>query len=445
MSPRKQIGHTLKADQSVHAEFAHQTRKLPRVGAAGYGYALKRTGVEFWFELGLDSAAILTYYTVLTCAPALLAVYSIATLVLAGYSSDLQRISNDFIERYIPAEYANSVSDVINTIIGSSTGGLVALIIGILFALISSSAYTRAFSRNANSIYGVSEGRALLKYHGLMVAITLMLLIGMVLLLFAIIVDSTLVNSIVQPIAEPLGLAKTTQEFIAFVLSIWQWLRWPVIFLLSMILLGSLYYFTPNVKMRRFRWLSTGSALAIVSALLIAKALQLYLFNFAASNPYGAMGAVIAVLTALWGINVMILFGFKLDAEIERVRQLRAGLPAEKYIQLPPRDTTGAVAEAETHRKLRDGAHQIRENAPAWEPEDKDTDAWRAVSSTFPAVRAADAGEGTDHGEGASGAGADAGTGADRGESAFADEDAIADQDFADRDFAPKSPAQDTE
>lgn len=391
MSPRKAIGHTLEADQSVHAEFAYQTQKLPRANAAGYVYALKRAGIEFWFKLGMDAAAILTYYTVLTCAPALLAIYSITTLVLAGYSSDLQRMSNDFIARYIPAEYAGSVTDVINTIIGSSTGGVVALSIGIAFALIASSAYTRAFSRNANAIYGVSEGRALLKYHALMVAITLMMLVGMVLLLIAIIVDSALVNSIVQPIAKPLGLAKTTQEFIAVVLSIWQWLRWPVIFVLSMILMGSLYYFTPNVKMRRFRWLSTGSALAIISALLIAKALQLYLFNFAASNPYGAMGAVIAVLTALWGINVMILFGFKFDAEIERVRQLRAGLPAEKYIQLPPRDAGGAAAEAETHRKLRESAHRIRQNAPAWEPKDADSDIWRAVSSTFPAVEVAKA------------------------------------------------------
>nr|WP_120492785.1 YihY/virulence factor BrkB family protein [Corynebacterium lactis] len=361
--PAQQIGHTLNVDESPDAEYAYSSKSLPWVGWRGLGYALKRASIEFWLELGFDAASMLTYYTVLTCAPALLAIYSIATLVLAGYTDDLQALTNDFVAKYIPAEYAGSVRDVIDTIIGSSTGGIVALIIGIVFALISSSAYTRAFSRTANAVYGISEGRTLIRYHVFMVAITLMLLVGTVLLLIAIIVNGPLVNSIVDPIAKPLGIEGATRDVINVGLAIWGWLRWPFIIVLSMALVGSLYYFTPNLKLRRFRWLSTGSFLTIVSTALVAKGLSLYLFNFAAANPYGAMGAVIAVMTALWTVNVMILFGFKLDAEIERVRQLRAGLAAEEFIQLPPRDATAAAAEGKTHRNLREQAHQIRQGA----------------------------------------------------------------------------------
>lgn len=359
--PAQQIGHTLNVDESADAEYAYNSRRLPWVGWRGLGYALKRASIEFWLELGFDAASMLTYYTVLTCAPALLAIYSIATLVLAGYTEDLQALTNDFVEKYIPTEYAGSVRDVIDTIIGSSTGGMVALIIGIGFALISSSAYTRAFSRTANAVYGISEGRTLIRYHVFMVAITLLLLVGTVLLLIAIIVNGPLVNSIVDPIAKPLGIESATRDVINFGLTVWGWLRWPFIIVMSMALVGSLYYFTPNVKQRRFRWLSTGSFLTIVSTALVVKGLSWYLFNFAAANPYGAMGAVIAVMTALWTVNVMILFGFKLDAEIERVRQLKAGLAAEEFIQLPPRDATAAAAEGKTHRNLREQAHRIRE------------------------------------------------------------------------------------
>lgn len=365
MSPAQHIGHTLSVNDSEDAKFALTSKKLPFIGWRGLGYALKRASIEFWLELGFDSASILTYYTVLTCAPALLAVYSIATLVLAGYTEDLQRLTDDFVGRYIPTEYAGSVRDVITTIVGSSTGGIVALTIGIVFALISSSAYTRAFSRTANAVYGISEGRTLIRYHLLMVAITLMLLVGTVVLLIAIVVNGPLVNSIVDPIAKPLGIQDATRDVINFGLMVWSWLRWPFILLLSMALVGSLYYFTPNVRQRRFRWLSTGSFLTIASTALIAKGLSLYLFNFAAANPYGAMGAVIAVMTALWSVNVMILFGFKLDAEIERVRQLRAGLHAEEYIQLPPRDATAAAAEGRTHDNLRKNARDIREDSRA--------------------------------------------------------------------------------
>lgn len=360
MSPAQQIKHTLHAFESDDASYAQSAKKLPHVGWRGFWYALKRAGIEFFLELGFDAAAKLTYYTVLTCAPALLAIYSIATMVLVGYTDDLNRLTNEFVQGYIPPEYADSVRDVIDTIIGSATGGLVALMIGIFFALIASSAYTRAFSRTANSIYGVSEGRTLVRYHLLMVAITLMLLVGTVVLVVALVVDAPLVSSIVEPITRPLGIETATREVIDFSISIWSWLRWPVIILLSMILIGSLYYFTPNVRMRRFRWLSAGSALAIISSLAIGKGLSLYLFNFAASNPYGAMGAIIALMTALWGMNVVVVFGFKLDAEIERMRQLRAGLPAERYIQLPPRATAAAEGEQKIHRNLENQAAGFR-------------------------------------------------------------------------------------
>lgn len=364
MSPAQQIKHTLQAYESADASFAQSANKLPPVGWKGALYALKRAGIEFFLELGFDAAAKLTYYTVLTFAPALLAIYSIATLMLAGYTDDLNRLTEDFITSYVPAEYADTIRNVISTIIGSATGGLVALTIGIVLALISSSAYTRAFSRTANSIYGVSEGRTLVRYHLLMIAITLLLLIGTVVLLISIIVNDQLVITIVEPIARPLGIESTTRQIIDFSISVWSWVRWPVIILMSMILIGSLYYFTPNVRMRKFRWLSAGSALAIISSLIIGKALQLYLFNFAASNPYGAMGAVIALMTALWAMNVVVVFGFKLDAEIERMRQLRAGLPAERYILLPPRAIAAAEGEQKIHQNLENQAAEFRTEEP---------------------------------------------------------------------------------
>lgn len=364
MSPAQQIKHTLQAYESADASFAQSAKKLPTVGWKGALYALKRAGIEFFLELGLDAAAKLTYYTVLTFAPALLAIYSIATLMLAGYTDDLNRLTEDFITSYVPAEYADTIRNVISTIIGSATGGLVALTIGIVLALISSSAYTRAFSRTANSIYGVSEGRTLVRYHLLMIAITLLLLFGTVVLLISIIVNDQLVITIVEPIVRPLGIESTTRQIIDFSISVWSWVRWPVIILMSMILIGSLYYFTPNVRMRKFRWLSAGSALAIISSLIIGKALQLYLFNFAASNPYGAMGAVIALMTALWAMNVVVVFGFKLDAEIERMRQLRAGLPAERYILLPPRAIAAAEGEQKIHQNLENQAAEFRTEEP---------------------------------------------------------------------------------
>ncbi|MCU1547938.1 MAG: ribonuclease, partial [Arthrobacter sp.] len=47
----------------------------------------------------------------------------------------------------------------------------------------------------------------------------------------------------------------------------------------------------------------------------------------------------IVMLLWLWILNMSLLFGAEFDAEMERGRQLQAGIEAEETIQLPPRDT----------------------------------------------------------------------------------------------------------
>jgi len=51
------------------------------------------------------------------------------------------------------------------------------------------------------------------------------------------------------------------------------------------------------------------------------------------------LAGVIIFLLWLWITNLALLFGAELDAEMERGRQLQAGIAAEHDIQLPPRDT----------------------------------------------------------------------------------------------------------
>lgn len=66
----------------------------------------------------------------------------------------------------------------------------------------------------------------------------------------------------------------------------------------------------------------------------------IYVANFSSYNKtYGTLAGVIIFLLWLWITNLALLFGAELDAELERGRQLQAGLPAERELQLPPRDT----------------------------------------------------------------------------------------------------------
>ena len=56
----------------------------------------------------------------------------------------------------------------------------------------------------------------------------------------------------------------------------------------------------------------------------------------------GLAAVVVAILIFLLWLRIThlaLLFGAELNAEMERGRQLQAGIPAEDDLQLPPRDT----------------------------------------------------------------------------------------------------------
>jgi membrane protein len=145
------------------------------------------------------------------------------------------------------------------------------------------------------------------------------------------------------------------------VVTVWDIAKWPVILAIVVVIVALLYYATPNVEPPKFRWISVGALVAILVWLIASAAFGFYVANFASYNKtYGALAGVIVFLLWLWITNLALLFGAELDAELERGRELQAGLPAEETLQLPARDTrkidkaaTKDEAEVERGRRLR--------------------------------------------------------------------------------------------
>ena len=157
-------------------------------------------------------------------------------------------------------------------------------------------------------------------------------------------------------------------------LTIWSIAKWPVILLLVVVSVAILYHATPNVKQPKFRWMSVGASMAIMTWIGASLLFAIYVANFGSYNrTYGALAGVIVFLLWLWITNLALLFGAELDAERERSRELRAGLPAERDLQLEPRDTrasdkrkAGIKKAVERARRLRrSGAESTSANSPA--------------------------------------------------------------------------------
>jgi membrane protein len=65
----------------------------------------------------------------------------------------------------------------------------------------------------------------------------------------------------------------------------------------------------------------------------------------------------------LWISNLALLFGAELDSELERGRELQAGIAAEREIQLPARDTRGIRKARKNKEKDIARGRAIREQA----------------------------------------------------------------------------------
>ena len=122
-----------------------------------------------------------------------------------------------------------------------------------------------------------------------------------------------------------------------------------------------LYWGTPNVRMPKFRWLSVGALVAIVIWIIATIGFGLYV-AYAASYEatYGALAGVIIFLLWLWLTNNALLFGAELDAELERSRQLQAGIEAEETIQLPPPDTKASKKKQKKYEQDVERGRRLR-------------------------------------------------------------------------------------
>jgi membrane protein len=289
----------------------------------GWGNVLKRTVKEFRRDNLTDWAAALTYYGVLALFPALIALVSIVGLL--GQSTVDSLISN--IQEIPGAGDAkkiviNAIRDISNH---DSAAGL-AFVLGLALALWSSSSYVGAFIRASNAIYDRDEGRPFYKLRPLQVGVTLAMVLLIALCLAAIVIT----GPVTKQVGQAIGLGNTGQ-------TVFDIAKWPVILLVVSVMFSLLYFAAPNVKQPGFKWFTPGGLLAVVIWLVASAGFALYVKFFPNNKTYGSFAGVIVFLTWLWISNIAVLLGQEMNSELERQRELDAGLPAEGEIQLPPR------------------------------------------------------------------------------------------------------------
>lgn len=291
-----------------------------------WAYAVRKTAREFLDDQCTDLAAALTYYSVLSLFPA--AVALTALLGVVGQAEESVDTVVQVLAPLVSADMLGTVEPTLRLLATSDAAGP-ALVVGLLAALWSASAYVGAFGRAMNRIYETEEGRPFWKLRPTMILVTLVAVVLMAAVLLMVIVSGPVAASI----GNVIGLGEEA-------VLVWSIAKWPVLAVVVVLIVALLYYATPNVKQPKFRWLSVGALIAIAIWLLASLAFAYYVSNFSSyDKTYGSLAGVVVALLFLWLTNLALLIGAEVDAELERVRQLQAGIAAERELQLPLRDT----------------------------------------------------------------------------------------------------------
>jgi membrane protein len=329
----------------------------PDLTKRSWTYTAKAAFAEFGHDQCTDLAAALTYYSVLALFPGLLALVSLLGIFGQGQSTTQTML--DIVRQIGQGNAAEQLRGPLDQMTHTGSAGF-ALVFGLLGALWSASGYVGAFGRALNRIYQIDEGRPPWKLRPQQLLITAVSVVMAALVLVGLVLS----GSVARSVGDAIGLGSGA-------VTVWNIAKWPVILLVVVALVAMLYYSTPNIKQPKFRWISVGASIAIITWIIGSILFGLYVSQFGHYNKtYGSLAGVIVFLLWLWITNLALLFGAEVDSELERARELQSGIEAEEVLQLPPRDTRGSDKRRAKRRKRVEQARALRESAG--EPTDED-------------------------------------------------------------------------
>ncbi len=290
--------------------------------ARAWRSAARRAWHGFKLHRGIDSAAALTFFGTLAIFPAALTGVAILSVVQGRDAAADSLLA--FVSEIAQPATVDAVRGPLTELF-TVTNPWFALVLGALLSLWTMSGYATAFGRAVNNVYEVHEGRPFWVFRGRMLVLAVFLLVG-----------SASVVALLLATPNATAAIGVTEPW----LTVWAFARWPILVVLVGLIIAVLYYATPNVRHDRFRWVSYGALFAI----LVWAFATLTFYGYIAlvgryDRIYGWIGGAIVLLLWLYLTNLVLVLGAEVDAEVVRLRQLAAGLPAEGTVQLPMRDT----------------------------------------------------------------------------------------------------------
>jgi membrane protein len=248
-------------------------------------------------------AAGVAFYALLSLFPVIAAVISLWALAF-----DPGEIARQIAElsRFVPqGGAATLISDQAQKVSENTDTGLsLTALLGIGVAMFVASKGIRGLLVGLNIAYGEEERRGLVRRVLVVAALT----VGLILTSLA----ATVFVALFPLVVGWLGLDGPIVTLI-------NWLRWPALLLMMMLVIATLYRYGPYRRSPRWEWVSVGTVVATLLWLLGSGGLSLYVGQYANMDElYGSLGAVVILMLWFWLSSFVILLGAEINAEAER-------------------------------------------------------------------------------------------------------------------------------
>jgi membrane protein len=276
---------------------------------------IKRTVVSFYDDQMTHHAAALTYYALMSLFPA--ALLGLSLLGIIGQYPETYNAIINYLEDVAPDSVVQPLDDSLRTALQNKSTATTALVVSAVVAFYGTTGALEAARRALNVVFEVEHGRGFFRRKGIDIVSTVVLLV----LVLATLILTFVGGRFADDLFGFIGLGDTAAE-------IWSIARWPAAVAMAMLVFALVYYVTPDVKQRSFRWLTPGAVVGVLIWLSASYGLSYYVSRIGDVGAiYGTFTAAIVLIGWLWLTNVALLAGAELNAEIEREKQVADGVP----------------------------------------------------------------------------------------------------------------------
>jgi membrane protein len=318
-----QLEDSLQPQPEHHEERLHDPG-LGDLSKRDWFAVVKRAGKEMLDDHMPMFAQALAYSSFFAIPSVLLLAIGLFTL-LASPATIMHVINH--LGGVMPGQAKTLLSGSLQRLSHQQKSSLMMVILGAVLAVWSTTGAMTSFMTALNVAYDRKDRRNFLKKR--ITALLMVACIGFAFLLVAVFLIFG--PQIEQHLGNTLGI----QSLLTYV---WWAAQWPILIGGLLAAFATLHYLGPDVDHPRWRFLSIGSAIAVLVWLAASGAFALYTAKFGSYNKtWGSLSAVIIMLTWLWLSALALLFGAEVNAEAERSRELRQGERAHRDLQAPSR------------------------------------------------------------------------------------------------------------